>query len=71
MQSLGQCSGKNLLGQRSLVVFGTGQVEMALVFSGEGATPSAEYAKPKRVVLLFPKKHLEPRSSCQLAKDSP
>jgi len=32
---------------------------MALVFSGDGATPLAEYLK--WVVLFFPKKHLEPR----------
>ena len=39
----------------SFVFFGTGQVETALVFSGKGATPLAEYSNPKWVVVLFPK----------------
>ena len=45
----------------SLLVLGVGQVEMLFVFSGEGATPSAEYSYPKCVVLVFLKKHFEPR----------
>ena len=36
-----------------------GQVEVVLVFSGEGATPSAEDSKLRWMVLLLPRKHEE------------
>jgi len=41
---------------------GIGQSQIALVFSGEGATPVEEYSKTRCIALVLPRKHLDPHS---------